>query len=1211
MYSQTCPTSAGMHLLSNTQTMSFSPDGFYPIKVWIDSSNVLGEVQVLNNYAIRPIIVGNFSVPGDILVTSNATTYTCYNRVYISGTALYSGLNLVGNPPVLGATVTVNVPGVGTLTTNTITGGFWSVYYNINNANTGMFTCATPYSYSVTVTDYTLTKTINPTVFSFPCVSCTAPPIPVPYYNISYTTSTCPLENQVYTQTFNLANGTAPSYRDTVRVYADNVLMYTYTRDSIGLGQTATFTSNFTQLVGLHTLQYVHKYTNTIAGSSFVSSTYNISVYVQPNLPDLSWYAPSFQTGPKSFAISLMNYPCVAAGNNKVYLYDSMPGNSSYTLIDSFAVPAINANGGYGISYTRPSWVAGYHHLKLVADVNMQVAERDETNNIYLGLVYVPFPELSGVITGVSNPDIAGGTVVNFTGKIYNNGADAQSFKVQFLVDGNPLGNKVSIASLAGNTNLDMVSPLYTSAADSCPHTVTMQVDVDSEVVELNETNNASTYVLGIDIKQPEACCLVGQSYPFQFQKDVPGNFYGWVFNKGTRHAANVRMKFTYNGNVIGYDYVTVLNAGQYKATGNFNYTFTSAGIKTIRVDYDYPNELCEIDEINNVGYITVNVNQDLPNLVILSQHISPSLLNPNPGQTVNVVATVTNKGSGSAAPSKLRFYYNDGLGYAQLGNDVPINLLLPGRDTTVAATATFAPGSVGLKIIKVGVDALFEITETSEVDNEATRSIVAGAAPDFARSLHEGITFNPNSFAAGDSVTVRNYIRNYGGAAGTAWMRIYVKDSLHNIISVDSVLFNINGVDSALVSKKIKINVGKGYIVTEIVRSSPPEFNEFNNVDSVMFTSIYTIPVAVTVPSALDLTQANPGLFPNWIGGSLIVGNANLTVNGPVTNGDSAHLIITTGSGKLRIVNNSAIKVFPIATSLTSRHFITINNTGNADNFAVNVLDSVSSSNGTKKATDFVNKTWDISEDVVGGSNAKITVTWKAADELPGFKRNNCGIAHFENGNWVITGKGPATDNGDGTFSKTDSGFTSFSPFSVANSTVVLPVNWLQVKATLTTLKQAQINWTVQEFNVLGYEVEKSLNGIDFIRLQTLASKGNSVHGYEIIEALPLVGTAYYRIKQIGQDGKQSYSVIVSLTNGELKDAITIYPNPVKRTLFISGISTKSMVRLMAHNGSVVYAAEANNQNLKIDMQSFAAGAYILEITHRKKILTYQIIKE
>ncbi len=1197
----TIPFIAANSTATITQPLSFSPDGFYPIKVWIDSSNTLGEVQVLNNYASRPIIVGNFTIPGEILVTSNPTTYTCYNRVYISGTAVYSGLNLVGNPPVLGATVTVNVPGVGILTTNTITGGFWSVYYNPNNINVNLFSCATPYNYSVTVTDYTLTKTINPPAFIFPCVTCTVTP-PSPYFYITYN-NTCPLDNLPFTETFTMVNGVAPAYKDTIRVYADNVLKYQYSRDSIGLGQSATYNSIFTLPLGLRNLKYVHKYTNTLNGVLFDSSSYNISVYVQPNLPDFSWFTTQFQQGPRSFSIYLENYPCVNAGSNKVFLYDSMPGNLNYTLIDSFSIPPMVANSSFPINYTRPSWIAGYHHLKLVADVYTQVVERDETNNIYLGLVYVPFPELSGVITGVSNPAMAGGSVVNFTAAIYNNGADAQNFKVQFLVDGILLGNKISIAPMLGNSTLNIVSPLYTSAADSCPHTIRLVVDVDSEVTELNETNNTNDYVLGIDIKWPnEVCCLVGIHTPFQFQKDVAGNFFGYAYNKGTRHAANVKLRFTYNGTVIANDVIPVLQAGQILPSGNINYTFTSPGLKTIRIDYDYNNELCEINETNNVGYVYVYVNQDLPNLQILSQHIAPSLLNPNPGQTVSVVASVFNKGSGSASPTKLRFYYNDGPGYVQLGNDIPINMILPGRDTTVAATATFNPGSVGLKIIKVKVDALDEIVESSEVDNEATRSIVAGAAPDFARSLTQGITINPTSFVAGDSVTIRNYIRNYGGAAGTAWMRIYVKDEFHNILKLDSVLFTINGVDSALVFKKMKVDAGKGYFVTEIVRSTPPEFNELNNTDSLFFTSVYALPIAVVVPTSLDLLLANQTLFPNWIGGSLILGNNNLNVNGVVNNADSTHLIITNGTGKLKLINNNASNLFPVGTALGKPAFITINNLGTTDNYAVSVADSVKANGltGATILTEYVNKTWDIVEQTPGGSNATLSVTWSASDELPGFDRTNCGFAHYENGSWKGFGAGPATVNANGTFTKTVAGFNNFSPFSITSRASVLPVKWLNVHAVLNSNNDALVSWKVEESLIKNYEVQKSLDAINFVEIAVKNSVGNGTNNYFVVDKLNSTDkTIYYRIKQTSLDGTESYSSIVKVVNGKTL-YVTVYPNPTTQKAIVR-INDRNLIgqtfTVLNADGKIIFNGIINGGENEIDLSNNAAGTYLIKI--------------
>ena len=74
-----------------TKVFSFPTDGFYPIKVWIDSSNTLGESNILNNYAIRPINVGNVVLPGGINATTTALLQSCPQKILISGNAQYFG----------------------------------------------------------------------------------------------------------------------------------------------------------------------------------------------------------------------------------------------------------------------------------------------------------------------------------------------------------------------------------------------------------------------------------------------------------------------------------------------------------------------------------------------------------------------------------------------------------------------------------------------------------------------------------------------------------------------------------------------------------------------------------------------------------------------------------------------------------------------------------------------------------------------------------------------------------------------------------------------------------------------------------------------------------------------------------------------------------------------------------------------------------------
>jgi hypothetical protein len=174
-----------------------------------------------------------------------------------------------------------------------------------------------------------------------------------------------------------------------------------------------------------------------------------------------------------------------------------------------------------------------------------------------------------------------------------------------------------------------------------------------------------------------------------------------------------------------------------------------------------------------------------------------------------------------------------------QLGVDIPIDTLYPGQDTTVLATALYSSGIVGPKIIKVKADVLERQPERRENNNQATRAIIVGGAPDFANSLYEAITLSPTLFSLGDSITICNYVRNFGGDGGSAWMRFYYTRLNGEKILIDSVQFTMNENDSFRVCKRWLVSEPAGLIITEIDHSNPPEFDTLNNADTLAFGTI------------------------------------------------------------------------------------------------------------------------------------------------------------------------------------------------------------------------------------------------------------------------------------------------------------------------------------------------------------------------------------
>ncbi|MEP7230901.1 MAG: FG-GAP-like repeat-containing protein [Ginsengibacter sp.] len=125
----------------------------------------------------------------------------------------------------------------------------------------------------------------------------------------------------------------------------------------------------------------------------------------------------------------------------------------------------------------------------------------------------------------------------------------------------------------------------------------------------------------------------------------------------------------------------------------------------------------------------------------------------------------------------------------------------------------------------------------------------------------------------------------------------------------------------------------------------------------------------------------------------------------------------------------------------------------------------------------------------------------------------------------------------------------------SASSSVSVFQINLSVTPVTLTDAKAFQqnagvkIEWTAQqEINIDRYEIERSQNGQQFIKLGSVQAKGNSstLIRYSFFDADPLNGVSFYRIKII-EASQITYSRVLKVnTNNSLVHTITISPNPV-----------------------------------------------------------------
>lgn len=1219
-----------------TRTLSFSAEGFYPIKVWIDSARTLNESNVLNNYAIRPVIVGSPTLPGGITVTGSALVQNCPGqRLIFSGSAQYFG---TGSPAsVAGAEVTINTGTAILKTTTDASGNYTLVVQNPP--------CGGTITYTVQVTDFTFTSNTFTGSVNVPCLPPNACGAPLNLGNIGIiiTSSTAPCATVVGStattdvtityrgrNTANFWSSWDRIWKDTVKIFNNGVLIQTYfTNDLPDFGSAATFpgdvktypvtvplnTTGPNNITAIATYQYNEFF-------QIPSSTYNgiftnetvsagTTIVATPNEPDLA-ITGFTQTGFRTFRFNDANIQCGTAGPHVVRVVDIT--GAPVQLFET-TVATVPGGGSVPIIVSLPTLAPGTYRIRIVTDTTAQVTEVNENNNWFEAIIVVPLPDLIVDRIVPSNTNVTTGSAITFSATIRNTGTAAGAFELQFLAGALPIGGNRAVPGIGESSTVTASSFVYNVLNDdkACPVPITAFADANGTVNESNESNNTRTIQFGTDITPIQVAGEFGTtSNPVRVRVNTAKQYNAYIRNLGTRDVRDVTVRFVYNGNTIGSALVPVIKAGeQFPAVASFNFTFATPGNAVVTVTTDTANVACEINESNNSSAYNIVVTDSKEDYQVLSQFVSPSSLNPNVAQNITIVGTVKNIGNRAAPPSTMRFFVDN----IQLGAPVPFNTLQIGQDTTVAATANYSSLIPGLKVVKILVDQENAVVEEDETNNEATRIIIVGDAPDITKHVAQPISFNPNGFNAGDSVTVSYQVRNAGTNGGTAWARFKIFDMAGTLTAIDSAQFTLAPNANTTLFRKMFFAVDSGFVVMEIANCNPAESNLLNNNDTLFFNTVVRLKASLTVNN-LDMAAGLPQQLPGWIGGKILLGNFDLTVNGSILNFDTAHFIVTNGTGKLRIVNGNAENIFPVGPSPFKSNFAKVTNSGTPDNFSVRVAPIVWSNGtgGSVISTGFVNRTWFIEEDVTGGSNVQLNLFWFADDEQSSFERTASRVAHYTT-TWQLGGIAAAVQDSIGRYSRFESGYSNFSPFSITSNINILPLRFISFSGSMVQ-NDALLTWrTDNEVNTSHFDVEFSSNGLQFVQVGRIkAVNAWGVNDYSFKHQAPIGNDLYYRLKQMDMDGKFVYSSIVRIRRISTTEML-LSPNPTQSSavLFFGSPAEKTTLRMFSNTGQLVLQQQINEgaQQHRIDVSILTPGVYTIQLQSKTGTQVLRLVKQ
>ena len=176
--------------------------------------------------------------------------------------------------------------------------------------------------------------------------------------------------------------------------------------------------------------------------------------------------------------------------------------------------------------------------------------------------------------------------------------------------------------------------------------------------------------------------------------------------------------------------------------------------------------------------------------------------------------------------------------------------------------------------------------------------------------------------------------------------------------------------------------------------------------------------------------------------------------------------------------------------------------------------------------------------------------------------------------------------------------------PISLGNfiANVVTPCGALPVKILDLSAKNMGhsnlLQWqTATELNTSHFIVQHSTNGTSFTDIGTEKAIGSGANSYSFTDMQPANGINYYRLQSVDNDGASTYSKVVSAFLTINDSRLTIYPNPGKDNVTISGnhIASVQVIDNMGRVVKVVSLKDATNPTLSVN--SLPAGVYHLLI--------------
>lgn len=188
------------------------------------------------------------------------------------------------------------------------------------------------------------------------------------------------------------------------------------------------------------------------------------------------------------------------------------------------------------------------------------------------------------------------------------------------------------------------------------------------------------------------------------------------------------------------------------------------------------------------------------------------------------------------------------------------------------------------------------------------------------------------------------------------------------------------------------------------------------------------------------------------------------------------------------------------------------------------------------------------------------------------------------------------------------DNGCSQTSPVTVMTVTVPLSVDWSYFSVKNIDNHAITLSWQVEdEIGTSHYKIERSATGKAFAIIGKVNTNGHS--SYHFFDKNPLRGANYYRIKEVENSGRFSFSETQFIHLKTMTTPLLAYPNPTADVIHLPLTETENAILILIDaQGKTILQQKWSPE---VDLSKLPNGVYLLQLKTANHNYQQRIIKQ